>query len=442
MPLIYLDDCSILKRYNKFNLWSEELSDCVKVRYCEDYLFKYVCASIQSYTLEHFNVYSLSVVYETPVFLKFMRSGFLKYVDFHFLVFFQANLFLFPSNSNKEIEAFVGEYFKRYIQKSFEIDLLRCLTKSLNKLTPASLQGYPAKQLKLIHIHVIQNKVNKGLYPETLININNTPVYGFNSPAEIIYNTSLDKRGTTYNSLCNPKDYASRDLLESSSIVMGDTSYGWGALFKNCKKNKDYNTFMLNSFYYNKHCSLLYTQLFLKSWCFYSFAGGSSKCIVTVYPPESKSICNLLDNDAHNLLGYTIEGLDNFDYEDNSINTYVFLSNNLKRGLKAESITSKRLATPLPDLEFSFNKYSTKNKAMIDHNYTTSLKCLSYANKTYTSSIETQDRAAPGIKYNPVNYDKLLLASMKGAAISYENIFKGIIITIDDIFDAQYIKHG
>ena len=106
----------VFKRYSQLNLWSENFSEYYNIKYCEIYLSQYIFGCVQKYILEHFSESFLLDLYTSLNFLKFIKSGFFKYINLHFLFFFQNNRFFLSEDYHEGVEIFVEEYFQRYIK--------------------------------------------------------------------------------------------------------------------------------------------------------------------------------------------------------------------------------------------------------------------------------------------------------------------------------------
>nr|QWK44767.1 hypothetical protein [Pleurophycus gardneri] len=141
----------VFKRYSQLNLWSENFSEYNNIKYCEIYLSQYFLGCTQKYILENFSESFLLTLHNSPKFLKFLKSGFFKYINYHFLLLFQNNRFFFGGDSFKEVEIFVEEYFQRYIQNFFEQDLLTCLVSCINEIVPKSFREYLNNRLEFVY---------------------------------------------------------------------------------------------------------------------------------------------------------------------------------------------------------------------------------------------------------------------------------------------------
>ena len=64
---------------------------------------------IKVFILRYFSLYCLLIFYDSPIFIKFIKSGFIKYyVDFNFLLFFQEKFLMHSRRPDKKyIENFV-----------------------------------------------------------------------------------------------------------------------------------------------------------------------------------------------------------------------------------------------------------------------------------------------------------------------------------------------
>lgn len=150
----------VFRRYSQLNLWSENFSEYDKIKYCEIFLSQYIFGRIQKYILEHFSESFLLALYTSPIFLKFIKSGFFKYINPHFFFFFQNNRFFFIKDYHKGVETFVEKYFQRYIKIFFERDLLICLVACIYEIVPKSFRGYLNNRLKFIYKELLFIELN------------------------------------------------------------------------------------------------------------------------------------------------------------------------------------------------------------------------------------------------------------------------------------------
>nr|YP_009684019.1 hypothetical protein [Lessonia spicata]QDP13843.1 hypothetical protein [Lessonia spicata]QWK44652.1 hypothetical protein [Lessonia spicata] len=303
----------VFKRYSRLNLWSENFSEYHNINYCSIYLSQYICGCTQKYILEHFNEYFLLVLHKNPKFLKFLKSGFFKYITPHFLFFFKNNHFFFSEDSYEEMEIFVEEYFQRYIQIFFKRDLLICLVACMYELVPNSFKRYLQHQLEYIHKEIILIELNNISLSNSVIILNfieeaknkNYPL-GFNCYKKIIKNfyffgdkiNIVSKPKLPYFFLIgfNYKIYKSlntrkkgSDVLKFSfsSFFLEETIYIWGYRLLNKDKTKffkrvNYILFELSKtstiykyLTFNKKVKfplkICFSLFFRHNWCFYTF---------------------------------------------------------------------------------------------------------------------------------------------------------------------------
>nr|YP_010118793.1 hypothetical protein F6D47_mgp17 [Laminaria solidungula]QQY85011.1 hypothetical protein [Laminaria solidungula] len=252
----------VFKRYSQLNLWSENFSEYRNIKYCEIYLSQYVFGYVQKHILEHFSESFLLTLYNSPKFLKFIESGFFKYINPHFLFFFQNNRFFFSEDSYEEVETFVEEYFQRYIKIFFDRDLLICLVACLYEIVPKSFRKYLNTRLKFIYkefiliesdtkslsnsvviLNFVKNKKNK-YYPLGFVDYKNTikffcfDRYKANTYIKrefsYFFLTGFDYK--IYKSLNFMKE--ARGVLKPSfsSFFLEDTIYTWGYCLINTHK--------------------------------------------------------------------------------------------------------------------------------------------------------------------------------------------------------------
>jgi len=389
----------IFKKYCQFNLWSEEFGEYDKVKYCETYLSKYIYAFTQLQLLQGFSPSFLVILHTSPSFMKFVKSGFIKYIDFHFLLFFQSNSFHYSNDSFEEIETFVEEYFQRYSRKVFEEDLLKCLLKSVNELVPNSIQGFMDSRLRFFYnqklsaqitdraswnLVMADNKLftlkkscgHEGLEDKVIIKDFYRSVTGLISSfsmAELFFISSLKFGNKTYKSLGVYKDPLSVAFIDFFNIVLSDTVHGWGLSFGSFNNNQfifiesfiDRTSFIFNYFFkfnnpgYNAEIFYLLSRGY--KWCFYTFLDVAYKPLNM--PFFFGQDIKVFNKDVHTLLEFFVEEFDNFVTEDNDIDIPVHKNIILKGNFESCFLTASPLKFKnlLKLFDDSFIKYSNKS---------------------------------------------------------------------------------
>ena len=147
--------CPIFKKYWRFNLWSKECVEYNQLKYCSFYLSRYTFNFIKDFILRYFSLSLLLILYDSPIFIKFIKSGFIKYVDFNFLLFFQEKILVHSRRPDKDIENFVNLFFQRHIRKKNEKDILCCLAKAVNELVPQSIRRPLILRLKECYLNSV-----------------------------------------------------------------------------------------------------------------------------------------------------------------------------------------------------------------------------------------------------------------------------------------------
>ena len=123
--------CPLFKKYCKEGLWFGSFEEYENIKYCEKYLRKYTYTFLQNNKL--FKSGSLNL---DPYFKKFIKSGFFRHINSHFLKAFFGNSFLFSFPKSKlKIEKFVENYFHIYLKEKLEKELLVSLIKSMYRFT-------------------------------------------------------------------------------------------------------------------------------------------------------------------------------------------------------------------------------------------------------------------------------------------------------------------
>nr|YP_009176264.1 hypothetical protein [Saccharina sp. ye-B]ALI31212.1 hypothetical protein [Saccharina sp. ye-B] len=304
----------VFKKYSQLHLWSENFSEYYNLKYCEVYLSQYIFGCTQKYILEYFSKSFLLTIQNSPNFLKFIKSGFFKYINDHFLLLFQNNYFFCFEEPHEEVEIFVEEYFQRYIQNFFERDLLMCLITCINNRVPKSFDVYLNIRIKSFYKDLLfrESNIKPLSNPVVLINFTESKrceyhYLGFadykkkKSFCRFAINTIIKRECSypflvyfsykIYKSLNTSKEVSG--VIKSSflSFFLEDTMYNWGHLIIN-SYNKTYPqtfNYLLISVYktsgvykyftpYKKieYYLKVYSLLLLRYiWCFYTF----TKCI-------------------------------------------------------------------------------------------------------------------------------------------------------------------
>nr|NP_659271.1 hypothetical protein LadioMp23 [Laminaria digitata]CAC87967.1 hypothetical protein [Laminaria digitata] len=353
----------VFKRYSQFNLWSENFSEYQNIKYCEIYLYQYIFGCVQKYILEHFSESFLLSLYTSPKFLKFIKSGFFKYINLHFFFSFQNNRFFFSEDYHERVEIFVEEYFQRYIKFFFERDLLRCLIACIYEIVPKSFRGYLNNRLKFIYkellfvelttrsllnsgstLNLVVSKKNK-YYSLGYIGCKNTIKkkfsgrYKANIPIqrELSYFFLRGFNYKIYKSLGLIKEIQSVLTPSFSSFFLENTGYTWGHCLMNTYKTPppqsfnyilfdlDNTTTVYKYLISNKkiESSLTVYSSFLSkyNWYFYTF----SQCI---YKSPNRFTSNYLKKGSNNcncdfqLLLESFQVSVSFDKKRNEIGIY------------------------------------------------------------------------------------------------------------------------
>nr|WKY97113.1 hypothetical protein [Alaria marginata] len=384
----------VFKKYSQFNLWSENFSEYNNIKYCEIYFSKYFFGLTQKYLLENFSESFLLTLHNSPKFLKFIKSGFFKYINFHFLVLFQSNRFFFGGDYFQEVEIFVEEYFQRYIQIFFEQDLLICLIACVNEIVPKSFRECLNNRLKLVYNDLLIVDLNTKPLSNSVVILNltksnkNTCYYlGFIDSNNIIRkfyferskaNIPIKKKsfyfffnGFSY------KIYKSLSVLKeipgvrNPTFFLEDTIYNWGYCITSAYKigrpqifNYDlfksltgYKYFILNQ----EVESSLKSTPFIKSrgkCCFYTFSKCAYKLFNTFPSYKKKKDSNNCNYDLLLLLESS-QALISFDKKRNDIGIYrdnvdVFIKNIKSTYPKLVDTTVIRFPKPF---ECTFNKF-------------------------------------------------------------------------------------
>lgn len=328
----------VFKKYSKLRLWSYNFSEYTNIIYCEIYLSKYFLGRTEKYILEYFSEYFLLTLQNSPKFLKFLESGFFKYINYHFLLLFQNNCLFFFEDFYEDVEFFVEEYFRIYIQDFFERDLLLCLITCIRKRVPISFDGYLSNRLKLISKGLLLIELNtKSLVNSVEIrnfiggDRNNYCYLGFVSntnkklPLYKVKDSTAVKRKYSYSLLIAPnsKIYKSVNIVKDISgaikskyllSFLGGTIFNLGYLAISTHNKA-------STEYYNVYYNIYPTLSFRYNGRFYTFV----KCIYklseeVLFTPRIDGSSSF-NYDFQGLLG-SLQILVNFNKEKNDIGIY------------------------------------------------------------------------------------------------------------------------
>nr|YP_010206391.1 hypothetical protein LK121_mgp17 [Alaria crassifolia]UAX19903.1 hypothetical protein [Alaria crassifolia] len=347
----------VFKKYSQFNLWSESFSEYNNIKYCEIYFSKYFLGLTQKYLLENFSESFLLTLNNSPNFLKFIKSGFFKYINFHFLVLFQSNRFFFGGNSFQEVEIFVEEYFQRYVQIFFEQDLLICLVACINEIVPKSFRECLNNRLKLVYNDFLIVELNTKALSNSVVILNLTKsdkstyyYLGFIDYKNIIRKFYFDRSKVNipiktksfyffFNGFSH-KIYKSLSVLKeipearNPTFFLEDTIYNWGYCIINVYKkgrpqNFNYDFFKsltgYKYFTFNREVeSSLKSNVsieFRGKWFFYTFSKCSYKSFNTFLFDKIKKDSKNYNIDFYLLLE-SCQVLISFDKRRNNIGIY------------------------------------------------------------------------------------------------------------------------
>nr|WKY98443.1 hypothetical protein [Alaria marginata] len=346
----------VFKKYSQFNLWSENFSEYNNIKYCEIYFSKYFFGLTQKYLLENFSESFLLTLHNSPKFLKFIKSGFFKYINYHFLVLFQSNRFFFFGDSFQEVEIFVEEYFKRYIQIFFEQDLLMCLIACVNEIVPKSFRECLNNRLKLVYNNLLIVELNTKPLSNSVVILNLTKsdkstcyYLGFIDSKNIIRKFYFERSKANipikvksfyffFNGFSHKIYKSLRTLKEipgvrNSTFLLEDTIYNWGHCIISAHKRGrpkilNYDVFKsltgYKYFTFNQVVeSSLKSNSFIESrvkWCFYTFSKCAYKLFNT-FPSYKKKDINNCNSDFF-CLYESSQVLISFDKRRNDIGIY------------------------------------------------------------------------------------------------------------------------
>jgi len=157
----FSSNCILFKKYYQYNLWFGSFGEYLNIKYCKKYIQKYIYFWIHFFLLKSFSLNIVRFLYKSPCFLRFVESGVLKYVDYHFLVSFYNNCFTFDLKGKQNIKFFFRLYFQKNLKKRFENDLLFLVIKVLDDILLNDLIMHLTKSLKDIQIYIERIRLNE-----------------------------------------------------------------------------------------------------------------------------------------------------------------------------------------------------------------------------------------------------------------------------------------
>lgn len=149
--------CFLFKKYYKYDLWFGSFYEYHNIKYCKKYIQKYIYCWIHIFLGQRFSLSFVIILYKSPRFIKFIESGFFKYLDSNFLLLFSKNCFTFRQKGEQEIKNFVKSYFYSDIKKSLEKDFLVVVNKVINETIFNFFIKHLISHLKKIHICDVKN---------------------------------------------------------------------------------------------------------------------------------------------------------------------------------------------------------------------------------------------------------------------------------------------
>ena len=118
--------CPVFEKYWRYNLWSKECVEYNQLKYCNFHLSRYILNFIKDFILRHCSLYFSLILYDSPIFIKFIKSRFIKYVDFSFLVFFKKKFLCIRGALIKILKKLLIYFSKGILEKKKKTSLLSC----------------------------------------------------------------------------------------------------------------------------------------------------------------------------------------------------------------------------------------------------------------------------------------------------------------------------
>lgn len=205
--------CSLFKKYYQYNLWFGSYVEYNNIKYCKKYTHKYVYYWVHFFLLQRFNLSFVILLYKSPCFIKFVESGFLKYLDYHFLLLFYNNCFVCDLKDKQKIKFFVKFYFQIFLKKRFEKDLLITITKAINEIVSEVFLKHLTNRVNTIQISVDQMcLINTLAFKVIKINYYKTYFTNFDNSSKLDFFFLVLK--FVYKSLLNPLSFKSNKILK------------------------------------------------------------------------------------------------------------------------------------------------------------------------------------------------------------------------------------
>lgn len=208
--------CELFKKYCRYNLWLGYSEEYFNIKYCKKYICMYTYCWVYTFLLQCYSSSFVTILYRSPRFIKFIESGFLKYLDYPFLLSFHNNRFAFDSTARQKIKTFVKSYFQNSLKDSLKKDILVLVIEVMNEFVLNSLlkelttdlkdiktfaeeswssDTTPIKENKVLFFFIGFLKFNflikKGYYRPCFIHFNNYP--GIKSSYSFISSDTVHK---------------------------------------------------------------------------------------------------------------------------------------------------------------------------------------------------------------------------------------------------------
>lgn len=143
--------CPLFRKYYQYNLWFGSFGEYDNLIYCTKFINRYVYCWVHFFLLQRFSLSFVIFLYKSPCFMKFLESGFIKYLDYKFLLSFSNNSFRFDNKSKQRLKQYIKSYFYSALKKQVEKDLLILVTKTKKEII---FLQYPIKLLEMSQISV------------------------------------------------------------------------------------------------------------------------------------------------------------------------------------------------------------------------------------------------------------------------------------------------
>ena len=161
--------CLVFKKYYQYDLWLGNYSEYYNLQYCKKYTQKYLYYLTHTFLLKNFDIFFVGLLYKSPSFIRFIKSGFLIYLDYHFLVLFYYSCSNFGRKAEKEIKSFVKLYFHFFLKKRFEKDLFDLINEAMYETVLLDNSEVLIKRFEDIYVLPDETLINDEVFSKLVV---------------------------------------------------------------------------------------------------------------------------------------------------------------------------------------------------------------------------------------------------------------------------------